>query len=104
MAENDLSKIVGLIMENPQLMEEIRNITEAHNEASESEKPKIEAESVTTEPKKANVPERATYEPKRDSKRTELLRALKPYLSEERGQAIESMLTIADILSVMRER
>ena len=37
-------------------------------------------------------------------RRSELLSALKPFLSNERAKAIDSMITIADILEVMKAR
>ena len=42
--------------------------------------------------------------PKSRSKRSELLDALKPYISNERKKAIESFVTIAEILEVMRAK
>ena len=37
------------------------------------------------------------------ARRGELLRALKPYVSSERSKAIESMISITEILDMMRE-
>ena len=97
----DLSKVVNLIMENPHLVEEISKLARdsSANETSEgaSETPPS-AESASTAP--------TTYRrtDARGQRRSELLAAMKPYLSEERAKAIDSMITIADILGMMGGR
>ena len=105
MAEADLSKIVNLIMENPGLIEQIKKLgaSDGGNDASSSvEQSNAPDETTDTAPK---LP---TYEEKRQnthsSKRKELLYAIKPYLSSERGKAIETMLSLADILDMMKTR
>ena len=105
MAEADLSKIVGRIMENPKLMEEIKAMVSEKESSAPEENGESAAETaaVSAIDEKSEAISEGTYAPKRDSRRTELLRALRPYLSEERGRAIESMITIADILTVIRE-
>lgn len=102
MAEADLSKIVGLIMENPKLIEEIKGLTakseneESGETASRSEaEPEIKIEEASAEKDKGSD---------KRMRRKELLHALKAYVSEERGRAIESMLSIADILDMMKTR
>ncbi len=108
MAEADLSKIVNLIMENPKLIEEIKNLA-----SRESAKDEVTAEAASNEAKEitqASENESAevnTYPfAKNDSRarRNGLLAALKPYVSEKRCQAIDSMMSIADILDVVRSR
>ena len=101
----DLSRVVGLIMENPKLIEEISALAKGTN-TSEGEKiPQNEELSVEqrddVHPTKVN-----TYTDVRPNKnkRGELLGAMKPYLSKERARAIDSMLTIVDVLDMMRER
>lgn len=96
MAENDVGKIVNLIMENPELVEKIRELAQGE----ENTEGKDEAEETASEPVALHIPEAM---PRRSAtRRTELLRALKPYLSEDRGKAIESMMSIADIIDMMR--
>lgn len=97
MAEADLSRIVNLIMENPSLVEEIKGLAEKENTAIQSSESVAEAESAempTYKASEADTPRRA--------RRTELLKALKPYISSERGKAIETMIGIADMLDMMR--
>ena len=97
MGENDLSKIVGLIMENPNLIAEIRALAEKSEGDSA---PKEEAAPETTE-KEVTV---SAPEAKSGRKRRELLLALKPYLSEQRCKAVDQMLSIGDILDMMRNK
>ena len=97
----DLGKVIGLIMENPALIEQISNL--AKN--TSAEKPREETEhSIPTEPTDQKVT--PTYTPIMSSKsnRAQLLGALKPYVSEERGKAIDSMISIANILDMMKAR
>lgn len=97
MGEADLSRIVGLIMENPSLIAEIKAL--ADGEEREAAKPtgkKEEPESETPTMIEANAPPR--------SKRRELLSALKPYLSEERCKAVDQMISLGEILDMMRNK
>lgn len=103
MSETDLSKIVGLIMENPKLIEEIKNLS---SKAEGKEEVKL-AEKEKTSEANAELEEEATIAPIENTsriRRRELLSALKPYVSEERGKAIDSVMSIADILDVMRSK
>ena len=96
----DLSKVVNLIMENPHLIEEISKLSKS-SESTEKPSPPAEETAVAETP-----PPETTYTrtDTRGSKRHELLSAMKPYLSKERAKAIDSMITIADILGLMKER
>lgn len=108
MAENeglDLSKIVGLIMENPKLIEEISNL--AKNGSDTTSEPQMPVEAEKKEPQASeNATPAVTYADTkpRKSRRNELLCAMKPYLSSERAKALDSVLTIAEILDLMKER
>ena len=99
MADIDISKVINVIMENPKLLDEIKNLAAKENLADESKTAAqpIEEEVHTAPP----IPEVST---RTKSKRTELLDALKPYISDERKKAIESFVTIAEILEVMRAK
>ena len=109
MSENqglDISKVVGLIMENPALIEQIANLAKS-KETSAAPEPKSEDAVVKqTETPATQVSGEPTYvqKPRGVQDRARLLGALKPYVSEERGKAIDSMLTIADILDMMKAR
>ena len=98
MAEADLSKIVNLIMENPHIIDEIKKLSEdSENKSVKSDVP-LEA---SEEGEKTEASFLDTERGTKHTRRRELLSALKPYVSGERGQAIESMMTIADILEAM---
>ena len=109
MSENqglDISKVVGLIMENPALIEQIANLAK-----SKDTPPPAESKAVEEAPKQSENPpvqasSEATYlqKPRGVQDRSRLLGALKPYVSEERAKAIDSMLTIAEILDMMKAR
>lgn len=98
MAEADLSKIVNLIMENPALIEQIRALANSESPPADENK---ESEGEVAEV--AAVP--PTYKPESSAtrqRRTHLLSALKPYISPERGKAIETMIGIADALDAIK--
>ena len=102
----DLSKVIGLIMENPQLIEQISNLARQNTgpESDRSKTPTI-VDREAEEP--ANIePTTPTYTPINSSRgnRAQLLCALKPYVSQERAKAIDSMISIADILDLMKAR
>ena len=102
----DLSKVISLIMENPALIEQISNLArQSSAEAKPEERKNVVEETVAQqeiEPPKATP----TYAPPIDQKsnRSRLLGALKPYVSEERAKAIDSMISIANILDMMKAR
>lgn len=92
----DLSKIIGVIMENPDIIEKISRL--AQSSPATDEKPHSdvtppgEPTSVT-----ASVPERS-------KRRAQLLTAIKPYVKSSRADAIDSVIAIADIIDMMRRK
>ena len=105
MAEADISKIVGLIMQNPSLIEQIKNLADSGGEEANTtpiEADAAENESPEGEAAVQSTPSVNTVGTK--SKRRELLSALKPYLSEERSHAIDAMMSISDILDMVKTR
>ena len=99
----DLSKVIGLIMENPQLIEQISKLAKQNGEYVTEP---TSTENQQTEVKTSVEQSIPTYAPRNSSKesRTQLLSALKPYVSQERAKAIDSMISIADILDMMKAR
>ena len=98
----DLSRIVSLIMQNPDLIEQISALA-----SKETPEPAAQIESASEESAPVSLPtntEAARYSDPSHSQRRELLCALKPYLSENRRSAIDSMMSISDILGMMRKR
>lgn len=96
----DIGRVVGLIMENPQIIEQISALVN-----KKEEEPKEEP-SEAKEVSQVISPSGDTYSAPSLSRsnRAHLLGALKPYVSEERAKAIDSMISIADILDMMRTR
>nr|MBE6545435.1 hypothetical protein [Oscillospiraceae bacterium] len=104
----DISRVVGLIMENPGLIEQISNLARsAPAETAEAESPPADEVQTEAAPiKEEAVSATPTYPPHGGIRgdRARLLGALKPYVSKERAKAIDSMISIADILDMMRSR
>ena len=101
----DLSKVVGLIMENPALIEQISSLARK-SAVSQTSEENLEIPEETAPQKAEEVHAEPTYARAEigQSNRTRLLCALKPYVSKERAKAIDSMISIADILDVMKGR
>lgn len=104
----DIGKVVGLIMENPALIEQISNLAKGGREVSENTPEDVIAEvkgdASPQAPKAEAAANPITELHDSKSNRQRLLGALKPYVSEERAKAIDSMLTIAEILDMMKAR
>ena len=90
----DLSKIVNLIMQNPNLIKEISDLASGP-QGDEGEK-MTEAVPEVSE-------EKPTHSEKSE-RRVKLLSAMKPYLSEGRAKSIDTVLTIADVLDAVRSK
>lgn len=101
MADVDLSRIVGLIMENPSLVEEIKALA---NGSEKEEEGKTETAKETETEKETVSTSMQIADRRQPSRRRELLSALKPYLSESRCKAVDQMLSITDILEMMRTK
>ncbi len=101
----DVSKVISVIMENPKLIEEISALVNA-KEASGSNVEEAAPEKPPEVKEDAPPESLPTYAPVGYGRgnRAQLLGALKPYVSKERAKAIDSMLSIADILDMMRAR
>lgn len=114
----DLSRIVNLILSNPKLIEEIQTMvkqqddtgseepvgaTEDLSASRESEAPAAPADPPPQAERPEDVSVTASAEVKLHREtRAHLLRALKPYLSDSRRRAVDSMLQIADLVDVFR--
>ena len=108
MAENDISKIVGLIMQNPKLIEDIKGLVESDNKSespsNSNEDFKAEKELQGEAKKNSDPIPTVSTSINEKAKRAALLSAIKPYVSKERGAAIDSMITISEILDMMKSR
>ena len=97
----ELSKIVNLIMENPSLIAEISALAKKNDESLQ------QTVSVTEKEEKedtASVSASTLPTVTRSEKRQRLLSAMKPYLKDERSHAIDSMLSIVEILDMIRSK
>ena len=100
----DISKVVSLIMENPALIEQISSLAKSSRKTQSEEPPdEVIDEKSEVELKASTEPTSAAGKSQRKDRAT-LLCALKPYVSSERAKAIDSMISIADILDMMRSR
>ena len=103
----DIGKIVGIIMENPQIIEQISSL--ARQSEGSAATPREEArvqEKADQQERTATASAEPTYSAQSIARgnRAQLLGALKPYVSDERAKAIDSMISIADIIDMMRSR
>ena len=122
MAEPNLSKIVNLIMENPSLIAEIKNLALGEDKKDDGKTDVINQKESDTEDiivsedraadttdesaQKASISD-DTYTSIKSTgraRRNDLLSALKPYVSEKRSRAIGSMMSIADIIDIVKLR
>lgn len=105
MGENqDISKIIGIIMENPDIIAKIKELaadsSEKDGSASVNSQVTEEAAPVVNPTSDEN-----SYSKLQSKKRRrELLTALKPYVKSERAKAIDTMLSVIDVIDVMKER
>lgn len=100
----DVGSIIALIMERPDLLAEIKKLAESGEAAKEEIKE--ESDVGPDEPEHAAVIKTDEVKPQRPSgkSRGDLVRALSPFISKERQKAMETFLTIADILETMRTK
>ena len=90
----DIGSIVNMIMGNPELVEKIAGMARGARSDEAELKPEVAAVAEEMSPA-ASTDERRLH-------RARLAGAMKPYLSKERAQAIDAMLSIADILELTR--
>ncbi len=106
----DLSKIVSVIMQNPKLIEEISSLVNSSNVNADLQNTEIpeknEEVQVLAEAKAppASTPVSGQLHHRDKAARAQLLGALKPFVSSQRSGAIDSMLSISEILDMMRSR
>lgn len=108
----DISKLVGLIMQNPEIIEKIRSLAE-HEGSAETAEALAEvdtgasSEQIEDKTEAAFAPEetvaaQAASHRSSSRHRRELLCALKPYLSKKRADAIDTALGIMEVIAVMK--
>ena len=101
MADVDLSSVINMIMENPELIEKIKGLAQSGERVNTAE----EKRDIDAPPSVRSAERTEQTATKHVSlRRSELIRALSPYISGERQKAIETFMTIADILDMMRTK
>ena len=108
---NDISKIIGLIMKNPDIIERIKSLANEDGTQSESNEPFAQREdqrdiSVAKDTDASRETINTANDVKRSAKdkRQTLLSAIKPYVSTERGRAIDTMLSVLEVFDIMKAR
>ena len=97
----DISKIIGVIMQNPALISEIAALANQVPRSDAAEETEVSEVKETVAEVSAPPAESA---PRKRPHRKELLNAMKPYLSETRRGALDSVASIFDILDVMMRK
>lgn len=100
----DVGAVVGSIMENPELISKIKELLSSAAIRPTEEKAPTRTEEHESESLKAQaskIPD--THYGRSDKRRHQLLCALKPYVSSERAKAIDSMLSFATVLNIIKE-
>ena len=108
----DISKILGIIMENPDIIEKIKNMAQSGEKNAETENrisdtvsaPEAETVSASAEAKEAAAEAAAAPRISSKKRRHDLLTAIKPYVSAERSRAIDTMLSVVEVLEIMKAR
>ena len=86
---NDLSKIIELIMKNPDIIEKIKDL-------------KNESDAINHKSTETATNANGIHTQQNSSRRCALLSALKPYLSPKRGKAIETMLSAIEVMDLIK--
>ena len=103
MGENqDISKIIGIIMENPDIIAKIKGLADKSEAESTDTAVALSEEPPQTASEDTEKNAKSKFESKK--RRRELLSALKPYVKDERAKAIDTMLSVIDVIDVMKER
>ena len=96
----DLSRIVSLIMQNPELIRQIEDLAkqDKENEIPENERalPPTQKEEMESVPTAALPLQNAKRE-----KRTRLLSALRPYVSEKRSKTLDTLIGAMDLFDII---
>ena len=89
----DISKVISVIMENPDILERISSLVKGDS-----------ASATDTEEKNSVQTVSAPTDSERRGRRAQLLSAIKPYVRKGRKEAIDSVMAIADIVDMMRRK
>ena len=91
----DISKVISVIMENPDIIEKISELVKGNEDSA----PQKADAAVSSAPQLTGAPVT-----ERRKMRSQLLYAIKPYVKKSRADAIDSVIAIADIVDMMRRK
>lgn len=95
----DLSGIINLIMQNPALIDQISALAKQ----SQNTEPEQEPSADTVSEQTAVITDTPVISSAKSNRR-DLINAMKPYLSENRQIAIDSMSSILDVIDVVMKK
>lgn len=100
----DLSRVVNLIMQNPELISKISELASTgSSEQTESEEAAPPLPDATS-PEQSEPVSAPVHEESKHERRSRLLSAMKPYLSAERSRTVDTMLTVIEMVDSIRRR
>ena len=101
MAETpDLERVISVIMENPSLIAQISSLVSGKGQ-EKSREPQAKSEPEPDTAPTVSTPSQSTGT---DGRRNKLLYAMKPYLSVKRQSAMDTVITVLDVLHTVRGR
>ena len=96
----DLSRIVSLIMQNPDLIHQIENL--AKQDANTKEEDTMDTKAAPPIPEAESTPTAAVAQSTGSrEKRMRLLSALRPYVSEKRSKTLDTLIGAMDIFDLI---
>lgn len=96
----DLSKIISVLMENPDIIEKISSLAKTETKPQTAKNDTQMSERA--EP--AAIMSGDNGQLQKRERRSRLLSAIKPYLEPKRQEAIDSMMAIAEVLDTIKRR
>jgi hypothetical protein len=98
----DLSRMISLIMQNPDLIQRIEALAKSDTEAQ------TQVESIPAEPPREEqaqeiptVQTAALSHGSRSEKRARLLGAIRPYVSDKRGKTLDTLIGVVDLFDLI---
>ena len=102
----DISKMISILMQNPDIIERVKALAEKTEDSKNFgtvDSTELLTESNKEDNNTANLKEESNVHTERD-RRQKLLSAIKPYLSRERGKAIDTMLSVIEVFDIIKAR
>lgn len=101
----DLSSVVGMIMQNPELIAKISELasSQKHNSQEEVSAPEAEPDYVKTV-KEADATDAPQNDLTKRERRAGLISAMRPYLSDDRARTLDTMMTVLEMVDAVRRK